>query len=200
MPTTAINHVPQSLLNGYRLHCPKSLREVSGVLAWAIRIIALWGAIGTVGYLLLDEWTNGPESLAHIEQDAPPTSSALEGRLSQTFRADPSGHYFLKADVNGANIRFIVDTGATLVSLSANDAEAAGFDLRRLDYSHRSQTANGVARVARVQIRELRIGPAVFRDVDASVREKPGVSLLGMALLSRLQSYEIRDGKLTLWW
>lgn len=169
------------------------------MLAWTIRVIALWGAIGTVGYLLLDEWTNGP-TFAHIAQDAQPESSSLEGRASQTFRADPSGHYFLTADVNGSSIRFIVDTGATLVSLSANDAEAAGFDLRRLDYSHRSHTANGIARVARVTIRELRIGPAVFRDVDASVREKPGVSLLGMALLSRLQSYEIRDGKLTLWW
>ncbi len=171
------------------------------MLAWAIRIIALWGAIGTVGYLLLDEWTNGPATISNLSGTEPsPTPSTQAGRNSQTFKADPSGHYLLTAEINGRSVDFIVDTGATLVSLGPKDAATAGFDLHRLDYSHRALTANGTTRVARVQIRELRIGQASFRDVDADIREKPGPSLLGMSLLSRLEGYEVRDGKLTMWW
>lgn len=171
------------------------------MLAWAIRIIALWGAIGTVGYLLLDEWTNGSAIINAVQEEPATTVAKADNRNSQTFRADPAGHYLIDAAINGATVRFMLDTGASIVALSPKDAEAAGLDPRRLSYSQQAHTANGIARFAPVRIRELRIGQASFRDVDAAVMEKPmTTSLLGMTLLRRLDAYEIRDGKLTLWW
>lgn len=174
---------------------------MSGVLAWAIRIIALWGAIGTVGYLLLDEWTNGSATINAAQEDPAATVAKADNRNSQTYRSDAAGHFLIDAAINGANVRFLLDTGASIVTLSPKDAEAAGIDPRRLSYSQQAHTANGIARFAPVRLRELRIGQASFRDVDAAVMEKPmNTSLLGMTLLRRLDAYEIRDGKLTLWW
>ena len=97
-------------------------------------------------------------------------------------------------------MRFLVDTGASLVTLTPADAQVAGITPRELVFNHRVSTANGSARMAPVTLREVRIGQLSIYDVPASVLEHLNISLLGMSFLSRLQSYEMRDGKLTIAW
>jgi aspartyl protease family protein len=97
-------------------------------------------------------------------------------------------------------VHFLVDTGATLVALTAKDAAAAGLDPARLDYRDVVNTANGQTRVARVRLREVRIGQLALDDVDAVVAERLSTSLLGMSFLSRLGGWAMRDGVLTLSW
>jgi len=116
------------------------------------------------------------------------------------YTANERGHVVLDAAVNGAPVRMLVDTGASLVTLTPADARAAGINPANLAYSGRVQTANGTARMAPVTLREIRIGQLSIYDVSASVLEHLDVSLLGMSLLSRLQGYEMRDGKLTITW
>jgi hypothetical protein len=82
----------------------------------------------------------------------------------------------------------------------AGGCPAAGIDPASLAFSGHVQTANGAARMAPVNLREIRIGQLSIYDVPASVLEHLNVSLLGMSLLSRLQGYEMRDGKLTISW
>ena len=94
----------------------------------------------------------------------------------------------------------LVDTGASFVSLTREDARAAGIAPGELIYSHRVSTANGAARMARVMLREIRIGQLSIYDVPAAVLENLNSSLLGMSFLTRLQGYEMRDGKLTISW
>lgn len=111
------------------------------------------------------------------------------------------GHFTLDASVNGNELPFVVDTGATSVFLSADAAREAGIDPDTLDYSLRMRTASGVVNGARVTLREVRIGQLSIRDVEATVaRTKLPVSLLGMTFLNRLQSYEVRNGKLVMRW
>src|ERR1019366_8256282 len=102
--------------------------------------------------------------------------------------------------VNGAPVRFLVDTGATFVALSLGDAAAAGFGRGDLVFRGTASTANGLARAAPVRLRELRIGQFAVDDVPAVVMDNLGISLLGQSFLNRLDSYEMRDGVLSLNW
>jgi len=119
---------------------------------------------------------------------------------SLVYRADPRGHVALTALVNGAPVRFLVDTGASRVTLTAEDARAAGVDRGGLVFNQRSQTANGLAREAPVTLRELRIEQLSIDNVSAAVNENLTMSLLGMSFLRRLKSFEMRDGALTISW
>jgi len=94
----------------------------------------------------------------------------------------------------------LVDTGASLVTLTPADARAAGIAPGELVFNRRVSTANGSARMAPVTLREIRIGQLSIYDVPAAVLENLNISLLGMSFLGRLQGYEMRDGKLTINW
>ncbi|HXO90614.1 MAG TPA: TIGR02281 family clan AA aspartic protease, partial [Stellaceae bacterium] len=116
------------------------------------------------------------------------------------YRTDQRGHVALTAMVNGAPVRFLVDTGASRVTLTAEDARAAGIGPAELVFNQRSQTANGLAREAAVTLREIRIDRLSIDNVSAAVNENLSVSLLGMSFLRRLKSFEMRDGSLTISW
>ena len=124
-----------------------------------------------------------------------------EADLEFTVEAGPSGHYLVEAVVNGAPVTLLVDTGASDIVLTLEDAERLGFQPRNLRYTQRFATANGEVRGAPVVLREVRIGQFRQFDVPASVNEAPlGVSLLGMSFLEQLNGYEVRDGRLILRW
>jgi aspartyl protease family protein len=109
------------------------------------------------------------------------------------------GHYYISAEVNGASIRFVVDTGATDLVLSQEDAVRAGLDLDALQYSGRANTANGVVRTAFVELDTVRLGTAQDRNVRAVVNEgEMDGSLLGMGYLQKWGRIEIADGELIL--
>ena len=94
----------------------------------------------------------------------------------------------------------MVDTGASIVALSFEDARAIGLYVRDSDFTHRVSTANGFARIAPVTIDRISIGDITVRDVSGAVMEpgKLGTTLLGMSFLSRLQRVDIRSGMLVL--
>jgi clan AA aspartic protease (TIGR02281 family) len=118
---------------------------------------------------------------------------------SVTIRAANNGHFHVDAVANGRRIPFVVDTGATVVSLTRQDAERIGLDVTRLAYTQRFQTANGVARAAPVTLREVSVGPIMVSDVQAVVNEgRSSTSLLGMSFLSRLQGYSVSGDALTM--
>jgi aspartyl protease family protein len=109
------------------------------------------------------------------------------------------GHYHLTLDLNGTPVRFIVDTGATEMVLSLQDAQRIGIDAGDLRFIGQARTANGAVATAPVWLDEVRLGGIVDRDVPARVSggEMPG-SLLGMGYLHRFSTLQIADGKLTL--
>lgn len=105
---------------------------------------------------------------------------------SVSLRADARGHFFTPGTVNGTGVRFLVDTGASYVSLGAADAARAGIDLSKAQ-SGISQTANGPTRVWLARLSEVRVGAVVLRDVEATVHEHNlPIALLGMSFLKRM--------------
>jgi clan AA aspartic protease (TIGR02281 family) len=125
---------------------------------------------------------------------------AIPSARTLVYRTDERGHVALTAMVNGAPVRFLVDTGASRVTLTAEDARAAGIGRGGLVFNQRSQTANGLAREAPVTLREIRIEQLSINNVSAAVNENLTMSLLGMSFLRRLKSFEMRDGALTISW
>lgn len=101
------------------------------------------------------------------------------------------GHYWAEATVDGHAVRFLVDTGASAVALTADDARRLGFDPAALDYTYEVTTANGPTRAAQVKLASVAIAGAQVRNVDAFVIEKGlKTSLLGMSYLGRLSQFE----------
>lgn len=112
-----------------------------------------------------------------------------------------NGHFMVTAEIADVEIRFLVDTGASQVILTTEDAERLGHDLDSLEFSDRFQTANGTIRGAPLVLPELRIGDLEIAEVRASVIRAPmTASLLGMSFLSRLDGYEVGEEGLILRW
>ena len=153
--------------------------------------IAFVGALSAVGaakaVVSLDD-------LRHPELRAPTAASATlggaEGGAAQLTK-DDDGHFWAQASVDGKAVRFLVDTGATAVSLSMADAQRLGIDTSKLNYDYNVITADGRTRAASVKLASVAIAGARVRDVDALVIEK-GLenSLLGMSYLGRLSRFE----------
>ncbi len=114
-------------------------------------------------------------------------------------RAGQDSHFRIDSKVDGALIRFLLDTGASMVVLNRRDALKIGFNLDKLAFTQRTQTANGVGMGAPVRLREIRIGPIVVKNIRAMVNKTPmSTSLLGVNFLERLSGYSVKDGTLTL--
>jgi aspartyl protease family protein len=132
-----------------------------------------------------------------------PRAAALEqgaGR-SMTILPGRNGHYEVEARVNGKAVRFMIDTGATGIVLNLGDAERVGLRPRQHDFTQTAHTANGVVAWAPVVLRDLRVGALTLGRVQAAVNGGPlDVSLLGMSFLGRLKGYEVRNGRLVLYW
>lgn len=126
--------------------------------------------------------------------DMPQLLSATE------LKADRNGHYVTEADINGTSILVMVDTGATGVALSYEDAEKAGLRPHGLDFDIPINTANGVVKAARVTLRRVEVDNVRVRDVDGLVLPEGAMrgSLLGMSFLGRLSSFKIENGVLYL--
>jgi aspartyl protease family protein len=150
---------------------------------------------------------NVADSLGVAVTDPAPASVAVEIPMPQKtsagsveLRARGDGHYYAKAEVNGRVADVMVDTGASMVALTYEDAERAGVRLKPSDFTQTVSTANGTARFALVRLDRVSIGNITLRDVKAAVAERGrlSITLLGMSFLSRLERVDMRSGTLVL--
>jgi aspartyl protease family protein len=127
-----------------------------------------------------------------------PATGAAEGQAASVAKS-ADGHYWAEALVNGRRVRFLVDTGATAVALTAEDAARLGIRTADLDYSANVTTANGQARAAQVTLASVSVAGARVSDVQALVIDKGlPTSLLGMTYLGRLSRFEATQSALIL--
>jgi len=135
-------------------------------------------------------------AVATVATDATPQATE-SGEASIAKSTD--GHFWANAEVDGHPVRFLVDTGATAVALTADDARNLGIDPTSLQYQYTVMTANGPARAAQVKLGFVAVGRAEVSGVDAFVIDKGlETSLLGMSYLGRLAKFEATPDALVL--
>ncbi len=165
----------------------------------ALTAMMVWAALAlvlVVGYSYRFELHDVAD---RVMAELVPGHVIARGRTVEVARA-VSGDFDVAAQINGARVAMVLDTGASSVVLTRDDAKAAGLPLEVLAYTVPIDTANGRARAAPVRLDRIAVGGLVERSVEALVAQ-PGqlkMSLLGMSFLNRLQSWEVRGDRLVL--
>jgi aspartyl protease family protein len=165
----------------------------------AIEAALIWGVIGLV---LLVGYTYRFELRViadRVMSEVMPGLAAQKGQTVEIARGR-AGDFSVRAQVNGARVSMVLDSGASAVVLTQEAAKAAGLPLEVLNYSTTVETANGRTRVAPVTLDRLAIGNIVELSVPALIAQ-PGQlrsNLLGMSFLDRLESWEVRGDRLLL--
>jgi aspartyl protease family protein len=130
---------------------------------------------------------------------APVAATAATSR-SVVVPRDARGHFQVEARIEGRRLSFMVDTGASVVALTASDAARLGIHPAQREFVTEVKTANGAVRAAPVRLDEVEVGDLVVRDVAALVLPDEALSdnLLGLSFLSRLRRFEYSAGRLVL--
>ena len=169
-----------------------------------------WLAIGCIVFLtvfyfsdlraLSHSYMNGGGDRADTAATTARDPELVDASAEVHIRAADNGHFFSDIDVNGHSIKVVVDTGATGVSLTYEDARDIGLRLDDADFTMESRTANGSARIAPIMLNKVRIGDIEVRDVEAYVAERGKLfqTLLGMSFLRRLSHIDIKGQELVL--
>lgn len=168
------------------------------------RDLALWLAVLVIfvaGYQYRYELQDVASRIsAGIVPGSPLSTADANGRVTVELQRTPGGHFEARGTVNGVAVRFLVDTGATSVVLSAEDAARAGYDLSALAFNIPVSTANGEARAAGGTAASLRLG-AISRERLAVLIAAPGQleqSLLGMNFIGSLSGFDMRGDRMIL--
>jgi aspartyl protease family protein len=165
--------------------------------ALVFSMLAMGGAAAGVASFLDRKASAAPPAptLAAAQQATP---GGQRGMV--VLEADRRGHYQANLLINGVTVQSLVDTGASVVAMSAEDAKRAnirpGADARTARFS----TANGVITATVVTIPEVRLQGVTLRNVEASIMPEGAMkgTLLGMSFLKKVSSFEIRGNTLVL--
>jgi aspartyl protease family protein len=165
----------------------------------ALTAALLWVVVGLVlviGYSYRYELNNVAN---RVMAELIPGHVVSHGRTVEVARTN-SGDFDISARVNGVRVPMVLDTGASSVVLTPQDAKAAGLPLEVLNYTVSIDTANGRTRAAQVTLDRLAVGGLEERSVEALIVQ-PGqlrTSLLGMSFLNRLQSWQVSGDRLVM--
>ncbi len=128
------------------------------------------------------------------------TPTPLQLMAMTELKAASAGHYVVTATINKTNIDVMVDTGASVVALSYEDAQKAGLRPNTLNFNVPVSTANGSVNAARAKLDRVEIDTVRVDNVEALVLPQGALNgtLLGMSFLSKLRSFQSEGGVLTL--
>ncbi len=137
---------------------------------------------------------------AALARPVAPVAATASASRSVIVSRDARGHFQVDARIEGRKLSFMVDTGASVVALTASDAARLGIHPAQREFVTEVRTANGTVRAAPVRLDEVEVGDLVVRDVAGLVLPDEALSdnLLGLSFLSRLRRFEYSDGKLVL--
>ncbi len=162
-----------------------------GRLGRNLQYLGVWALIFIGTIVIAGLWSDVTRTVQ------PRQAIASDGVIE--FPRGPDGHYHVTLQVNNEPVRFVVDTGATGIVLTREDAERIGLQNQDLVFFGQAQTANGVVRTAPVTLDRIELGPFVDTRVPAAVNSGDLFqSLLGMSYLQRFERLEISNNKLIL--
>lgn len=165
-------------------------------------IVLLVLAVAPFAPEYLEEWAtgrSGPDAASDARSEASEEDLSGSGKSFKIPMAR-NGQYVTEARINGREVTMLVDTGASQIALPEDLARKIGIFLQPSDYKTPVQTANGIAKAAATNLRELRLGPIRLKNVEALVLEDGLLStpLLGMSALGKLERFDISNDTLIL--
>ncbi|MEM6904436.1 MAG: TIGR02281 family clan AA aspartic protease [Pseudomonadota bacterium] len=173
--------ITAGLFAGYRHRLPSALRDA-----------AMWGLI--FFFTILAFGLKEP-----FMQAINPSAAIMADENSVVLRRAADGHFHAEIEVNGETLEMLVDTGATQIVLTKDDARRVGLDPASLTFFGSARTANGVVETASVRLGRMQLGRFVDRDVAASVNGGAlHQSLLGMSYLDRYRSWAVEGDRMIL--
>lgn len=167
------------------------LISVSAVVA----MMALAGLIGRNQQAVQTELEAQASAAPRAEASAAPQ---FEPENTMVLRRDQGGQFHLAGEVNGTSTRFLVDTGADMVALTLDSAEAAGIAVDPASFQPIMRTASGTGNGAVITLDSLRLGETELRNVDAVVVQGLGVNLLGQNVLKQLGKVELNGDRMVI--
>jgi aspartyl protease family protein len=166
-------------------------KALEAALFWVVIALIL-----AVGYTYREQLRDvGERVLAELL----PGRTVTRGLVVEIARGR-GGDFQVSAQINGARVPMVLDTGASAVVLTQDAAKAAGLPLEVLSYTVNVETANGRTRAAPVTLDRISVGGITERSVPALIAQTGQLrtNLLGMSFLNRLESFEVRGDKLTM--
>ena len=166
-----------------------------------IRNVAIWCGVFAVLVLIYSFRDDLRLVGDRVRAEVLPSYAVATGPHEMTLTASQDGSFYVHGEVNGAPAEFLVDTGASDIVLSPSDATRAGIDVARLAFTQPFGTAHGTGWGATTHITNLSVGMIELHDVTVTVNKtEMESSLLGLAFLHRLESFDFRGKRLTLRW
>jgi aspartyl protease family protein len=168
-------------------------------LGATVRALAGWAAIFAVLIIVYAMRDDFARLAIKVRSTVLPAYAVADSPRSLIVGRGEGDAFYVMGKVNGAPVRFLIDTGSTDILLSAADAQRAGLHPATLSYSRPSETANGVGYGAAATAETLTVGTIRMTNVPVSINKAPmETSLLGMPFLRRLESFEVRGDQLIL--
>ena len=113
-------------------------------------------------------------------------------RRETTLERERNGHFYTYADVNGEPVRFVVDTGASLVALTTRDAKRLNIPFRPSEFGYVGEGASGAVRGKFVTVDSVEIEGKRVENVKAVILEGSTLSLLGQSYLTRMGEVQMK--------
>ncbi|HUE63652.1 MAG TPA: TIGR02281 family clan AA aspartic protease [Rhizomicrobium sp.] len=175
------------------------VREIK--LRQTVRNVLIWVAVGGVLIIGFSYQHEIADLGLRLRSNLVPGYPVQTGPHEMVISEDEGGGYHVYGTVNGQQVRFLVDTGASDIVLSPADARRLGVDFSKLTFDHIYESANGIGHGATTEVGELSVGDIRFANVQVAINgAEMSSSLLGMAFLKRLKSYSFSGGNLILKW
>jgi len=170
-------------------------QQRSRMFGWTVRVAGVVIMLTVVAAAII--------SMVSSRAGTPGTAVASKSAAAPlgvlVFPRDSDGGYYVDADVNGRQIRFVVDPSSRATVLGRDDAQSVGVDTYDLKFTDRVATAGGEASAALVTVRELRIKTLTLFDAKLEITDKPLPNpIAGKSFLDRFSSYELQQDKLVL--
>ena len=168
-----------------------------------MRSVLVFAALALIAGVVVPRyvgWTAAPAPAAAAPQPAAASAAEAVDSRSVIVPRDARGQFQVDARVDGRRLSFMVDTGASVVALTAADAASIGLHPTQREFVAEVRTANGAVRAAPATLDTVEVGDLVVHNVAALVLPDAALSdnLLGLSFLSRLRRFEYSGGKLVL--
>ncbi len=164
-----------------------------------IKYTLIWFLIAVICIILYSYRFEFKELKQRVISEINPSSIRNNNAGQIIINVSQNNHFFANLEINGVNVRFMIDTGASDVVLSLADAKKIGINPKNLFFNKPYQTANGVTYGANIMLNKVRFGNILMRNINASINNADmGTSLLGMSFLRKFKRYEFYQDRLIL--